>query len=91
VIARNIINGSKATATGPVDSNVSREVGSFIPAGVMKSLRASKVFCVIDLIHHLPLILEVKEVVTITVKELLKGNAPVHLFEVAIWPKYVSR
>jgi hypothetical protein len=50
----------------------------------MKSLRASKVFCVIDLIHYLPLILEVKEVVTITVKELLKGNAPVHLFEVAI-------
>ena len=54
----------------------------------MKSLRASKVFCVIDLIHHLPLILEVKEVVTITVKELLKGNGPVHLFEVAIWPRW---
>ena len=32
----------------------------------MKSLRASKVFCVIDLICHLPLILEVKEVVMIT-------------------------
>jgi hypothetical protein len=26
VTVRNIINGSKATATGPVDSNVSREV-----------------------------------------------------------------
>ena len=26
MIARNIINSSKATATGPVDSNVSREV-----------------------------------------------------------------
>jgi len=34
VIARNIVNSSKATATAPVDSNVSREVGSFIPAGV---------------------------------------------------------
>ena len=26
--------------------------GSFIPVGVMKSLRASKVFCVVDLICH---------------------------------------
>ena len=100
VITRNIVNSSKATATVPVDSNVSREVkllhkklhscwgnegikvrlNPFAPPLCLNLVRwpralVSKVFCVIDLIHtdhYLPLIFQIKEVVTVTMKELLK-------------------
>jgi hypothetical protein len=100
VITRNIVYSSKATATVPVDSNVSREVkllhkkfhscwgnkvikvrlNPFAPPFRLYLVRwpralVSKVLCVIDLIHtdhYLPLVFQVKEVVAVTMKELLK-------------------